>query len=113
MKTFLFILAFAMGTTLSATSTAPQLPAPISVQMVQWKMERANKLVVFNYINPLKADLQLSIYGPNGERIHLQKLNGTENTNLGLDLSEMSHGEYRITLESGQFLLSDEIVELY
>lgn len=113
MKQYLTILAFAMGTSLFATPTAPQLPAPLRVQMVQWKMERTDNLVVFNYINPLQADLELKIYGSNGELIHLQKLNGTENTNLGLDLSEMNHGEYRITLESEQFLLSDEIVELY
>lgn len=44
---------------------------PISLQMVQWDLMLSDELLIFNYINPMEADLYLKVMGPQGYVIHV------------------------------------------
>lgn len=36
---------------------------PVSLQMVQWDLMLSDELLIFNYINPMEADLYLKVMG--------------------------------------------------
>ncbi|KAB2808053.1 hypothetical protein [Phaeocystidibacter luteus] len=119
MKKFLTATLIALASSFSfahaqAPVGAPNNPtAPKSVQMIQWDIEYVEHLVMFEYINPLNAELHLKIYGPQGYLVHVEDLSDADRSKLGFDLEGMADGEYEVVLESGEYVLAIEKVTLY
>lgn len=106
-------LFFSLMLSTAVFAGTPQTPPlPASVKMVQWDFSSSAHVIVFRYINPLQANLRVKVYGPQGYLIHVENIQSTDNHSLGIDLSSMSDGDYRVTLEADSFLLSDKIVTL-
>lgn len=92
----------------------PNTPeAPSALQLIQWDLNSTEHFITLEFINPLKADLHLKIYGPQGYLIHVEDLKDQSGKHIGFNLDGMSNGEYKITLESGETLLSTKTVTLY
>lgn len=114
MRTFiiLFTLTFMSLSTFAheGGQQAPPVPdsAPTAVKMVQRNMNYVDHLVIFKYINPLKTDLHLKIYGPQGYLIHVEDLSSGDSQRIGFSLDGMADGEYRVVLQIGK-ISSDQV----
>ncbi|NVK27854.1 MAG: hypothetical protein HWE14_07410 [Flavobacteriia bacterium] len=119
MKKFLTATLIALATSFTfahaqAPVGAPNHPtAPKAVQMIQWELDFVEHLVMFEFINPMNAELHLKIYGPQGYLVHVEDLSEADNRKLGFDLEGMADGEYEVILESGDYVLAKETVTLY